>query len=248
MTARAHRVLGLARLERCRGCEATLIVGRWWARPRAFHLPPLGLDEDEPASNSPLGDLSPIVEHTEEPPAPALSVPPSVPSAPPTTAQVAPAPVPQASMPSIPQEPSAPMPTARSDIVEQSTYTPPKQFIIISTRDFRTIMEAVRSFSITAASFTSSQTTLADRMTHTEAAVAQNQAILMQLQSHLSLPAVSPHAPAQSSATPPPTGSAPPPPAPTNPLDALTAAAASTTTPAAPQLFQAEDDSLSATD
>ena len=48
------------RLERRRGCEATLTVDRWRARPRAFHLPPLGSDEDELAADSPQGDLSPI--------------------------------------------------------------------------------------------------------------------------------------------------------------------------------------------
>ena len=40
------------RLERRRGCEATLTVDRWRVRPRAFHLPPQGSDEDEPAADS----------------------------------------------------------------------------------------------------------------------------------------------------------------------------------------------------
>ena len=30
------------RLERRHGCEATLTIDRWLARPRAFHFPPLG--------------------------------------------------------------------------------------------------------------------------------------------------------------------------------------------------------------
>ena len=98
------------RLELLHGYQATLTVYRWRARPHAFHLPPSGPDKDEPATDSPLGDLSLIDEHTEEPPAPALSVQPSVPSTPPTTASVAPAPVHQAPMPSIPSEPSAPCP------------------------------------------------------------------------------------------------------------------------------------------
>ena len=34
------------RLERRQGCEATLTIDRWRARPRAFHLPPPGSDED----------------------------------------------------------------------------------------------------------------------------------------------------------------------------------------------------------
>ena len=40
------------RLERRRGYETTLTVNRWRARPHAFHLPPPGPDEDEPAADS----------------------------------------------------------------------------------------------------------------------------------------------------------------------------------------------------
>ena len=167
------------RLERRRGCEATLTVDRWRARPRAFYLPPPGSDEDESGADSPQGDLSPIAEHTEEPPAPVSSVPPPVPSAPPTTTRVAPAPVPQAPMPSTAPEPSAPMPTAQSGIAGPSTSAPPQQYITLSTRDFFTIMEAVRTFSTTAASFAASQAELVERMARTEATVAQSQAILM---------------------------------------------------------------------
>ena len=85
-------------------------------------------------------------------------------------------------------------------------------------------------------------------MAQTSAILAQNRAILMQLQSHMGLPVVSPYVPAHASATPPPAGSAPPPPAPADPLDVLATAEASATPPAAPQPVQAEDDSSSATD
>ena len=51
------------RLERRRGCEATLTIDRWRAMPQGFHLPPPGSDEDEPTDDSPRGDLSPIAEH-----------------------------------------------------------------------------------------------------------------------------------------------------------------------------------------
>ena len=88
------------RFERRYGFEATLTVDRWQVMPHAFHLPPPGPAKDEPTADSPLGDLSPIAEHTEEPPAPAPSVPPSVPPPPPTIDPVPPAP-----MPSIPSEP-----------------------------------------------------------------------------------------------------------------------------------------------
>ena len=233
------------RLERRYSYEATLTIDWRKAMPRAFHLPPPSPAEDEPTADSPLGDLSPIAEHIEEPPAPAQSVPPSVPPAPPTTAPVPPAP-----MPSIPSKPSVPMPTTQTHIAGPSTSAPPQQYISISTKDFLTIMEAVYTFSTTAASFAASLATLVDRMTRTEAVVAQtsailtqNKAILMQLQSHMGLPVVSPYVPAQASATPPPTGSAPPPPTPTDPLDVLVAAATSATPPEAPQHVQAKDDS-----
>ena len=112
-------------LERRRNCEATLTVDRWWARPRAFHLPPPRSDEDEPADDSPRGEQSPIVEHTGEPPVPTSSVPPPVPLASQTTTPATLESVPQALMPSTPLEPSGPMPTARSDISGPSTFAPP---------------------------------------------------------------------------------------------------------------------------
>ena len=226
------------RLDRRRGCEATLTIDRWRAKPQAFHLPPPGLDEDEPADDSPRGDLSLIAEQTREPPAPASPVPPPV-----SSAQAF---VPQAPMPSTPQETLGPMPTARSDIAGTSTSAPPPQCITLSATDFLALMETVRTFSATTASFAASQATLAEKMTRTEAAVAQIQASLMQLQSHLGLPAVSQQALAQASAIPPPEGSAPPPLAPADSLDVL-AAAASATSPAAPQPTQAEDDPSPAT-
>ena len=51
------------RLERRRGCEATLIIDRWRAMPRGFHLPPPGSNEDEPTDESPRGDLSLVAKH-----------------------------------------------------------------------------------------------------------------------------------------------------------------------------------------
>ena len=156
------------RLKRHHICEATLAVDRWQAMPCAFHLLPPGPYEDQPTAEIPLKDLPPVVEHTKERPAPSPSVPASVPPAPPTTA-----PVPSALVPSIPSEPLAPMPTAHSDIAGPSTSTPPQQSITISTRDFLTIMEAVRTFSTTSASFAAAHATLADRMTRAKAAMAQ---------------------------------------------------------------------------
>ena len=54
------------RLERRRGCEATLTIDRWRAMPRGFHLFPPGSDEDDRTDDRPRGDLSPIAEHGME--------------------------------------------------------------------------------------------------------------------------------------------------------------------------------------
>ena len=137
-------------------------------------------------------------------------------------------------MPSTAPEPSAPMPTAQSGIAGSSTSAQPQQYITLSTRDFLTIIEAIRTFSAIAASFVASQAALAKRMTRTEATIAQSQAILMQLQSYLGLPAIYPHAPAQASAIPSSAESAPPPSTPAASLDVLAAAASSATPPTAP--------------
>ena len=79
-----------------------------------------------------------------------------------------------------------------------------QQHISIYTRDFLTIMDALRTFSATSASFAIAHTTLVERMTHIETATAQNHAILMQIQSHLGLPPISPSVPAQASSDHPP--------------------------------------------
>ena len=212
----------------------------------SYHLLPLDPAEDQPVADILLEDQPPTVEHIEEPQAPAPLAPASAPLASVTTAPVPPAPV-----PSIPPVPSTTMPTAHSDIVGPSTSTQPQQFITISTRDFLTIMDVVRTFSATSASFATAHAALVDRMTRTEAAMAQisailaqNQAILMQIQSHLGLRAISPYVPAQAFSAPTPIGPAPPPPAPADPLDVLAAPAVA----AKPQPVQAEDASSPATD
>ena len=113
------------RIEHRHGCEATLTIDRWRARPQAFHLSPPGSDEDEPVDDSPRGGLSPIAEHTGEPLAPVSLVSPPVSSAPQDTPPVAPALVLQAPMPSTSPLTSGPMPTVRSDIAGLSTSTHP---------------------------------------------------------------------------------------------------------------------------
>ena len=65
-------------------------------------------------------------------------------------------------------------------------------------------MDAVRTFSATSASFAAAHSTLAERVTRAEDAIAQtvdmlaqNNAILVQIQSHLGLPSISPSVPPQ---------------------------------------------------
>ena len=173
--------------------------------------------------------------HTEEPHIPAS----------PVLAPAATAPLPTALASSVPPEPSAPstvqMPQrlTHTDLTGPSSSAPPLQHITISTRDFLAIMDAVRTFSITSASFATAYAALAERMSRTEATLAQNQAILMQIQSHLSLPPISPSVPAKASLVPPAQ------PTPTASLDLLAAAAIAATPPArptTPQPAQDEDD------
>ena len=102
-------------------------------------------------------------------------------------------------------------------------------------------MDAVRALSVTLASFETAHAALVERMTHIEAVMAQNQAIIMQIQSHLGLPPISPLVPAQGSLVPPLAE-----PANATPLDLL--AAAVTANPSiAPHPVQGEDDSPPAT-
>ena len=113
------------RIEHRRGCETILTIERWRARPRAFHLPPPGSNEDELDDDSPRRDLSPIAGHAGGPPAPVSAVSPSVSSATPATPPVAPASVPQASLPSTSPQTSGSMPTVQSDTAGPSTSAKP---------------------------------------------------------------------------------------------------------------------------
>ena len=79
------------------------------------------------------------------------------------------------------------------------------------------------------ASFATAHAALAEWMTHIEATMAQNQAILMQIQSHLGLPPISPSMPTQASSVPPPIE-----PALVASLDFLAAAAVAATPPTTP--------------
>ena len=66
----------------------------------------------------------------------------------------------------------------------------PFEHIPVTSRDFLAVMDAVRTLAATSASLAASQTALAKRMALPEVTLAQNQAILLQIQSHLGLPPV----------------------------------------------------------
>ena len=127
---------------------------------------------------------------------------------------------------------------------------------MISTWDFLTIMDAVHTFSITTTSFATAYAALTDWMTHTKdamaqtnAILAQNQAIHMQIQSHMGLHAISPYVFAQAVSALTPVGPVPPsPPAPTSSLAVLAVVAVATTPPTEPQPVQTEDTSSPAID
>ena len=175
------------RLERHRDCEAILTVDRWQIMPLSYHLPPPDLAEDQPAVNLPTEEQPPSAVHIEEPQMPATSVP--------VPALATTAPLPTALASSVPPKPLTPSTTAHTDLAGPSSSAPPPQHITISTRDFLAIMDVARTFSVTSASFAVAHAALAERMTRTEAALAQNQAILVQIQSHLCLPPISPSVP-----------------------------------------------------
>ena len=183
-----------SKLERRRDRKAILTVNRWKIMPHSYHLQPPDPDEDQLTIDLPIEEQPPPTMHTQEHHVPASSVP---------------APLPTASASSTPSEPSAPSLIAPVDVTGPSTFAPPPQYITIFTRDFLTIMDAVRTLSSTSASFSIAHVTLEERMNRTEAAMAQtsailaqNQSILMQIQSHLSLSAISPSVPTPAASTP----------------------------------------------
>ena len=139
--------------------------------PRSYHLPPPDPVKDQSTVDLLTEEQPAPTLHTEEPQIPASSVP-----TPATTA-----PLPTAPASSVPPEPSAPSTTAHADLAGPNSSAPPLQHITISTRDFLAIMDAVCTISITSASFVAAYAAIAEKMTRTEAALSQNQAILRQV-------------------------------------------------------------------
>ena len=71
-----------------------------------------------------------------------------------------------------------------------STSQQPVEPIPVTSRDFLVVMDVVRPLAATSASLATSQTALAKWMARVEVTLAQNQAILLQIQCHLGLPPV----------------------------------------------------------
>ena len=84
--------------------------------------------------------------------------------------------------------PTAPAPL--ETVGPSSTSQQSSEHIPITYRDFFVVMDAVRTLATTTTSLATSQTALAERMARAEVTFAQNQAILLQIQSHLGLPLV----------------------------------------------------------
>ena len=99
--------------------------------------------------------------------------------------------VPDSSLPVSPPTASAPTDT----VGPSSTSQQPSERNLVTSRDFLAVIDAVRTFATTYASFAASQTALAERMALAEVTIAQNQAILLQIQSHFGLPPVTVTAP-----------------------------------------------------
>ena len=94
--------------------------------------------------------------------------------------------VPDSSPPILP--PTAPAPP--ETIGPSSTSQQPSEHILVTSRDFLAVMDAVRTLAATSASLAASQTALAEQMARAEVTLAQNHAILLQIQSHLGLPPI----------------------------------------------------------
>ena len=91
------------------------------------------------------------------------------------------------SSPSVPPS-AAPAPPKTTG--PYSTSQQPSKYIPITSSDLLAVMDAIRTCAATSASLASSQIALAERLARVEVTHSQNQAILLQIQSHLGLPLV----------------------------------------------------------
>ena len=154
------------RLEHRHDSAAKLTVDRWRLLPCSIPLPAEG-QPAKPAADISAEEQPPPIEHFGEPQAPA----PSIPASPPL------APMLSAPLPFDFSRPHSPNNTPINGGAT-STSAPTQPHITISTHDFLTIRDVVLTFSTTTTSFATAYAALAERMTRTEAAMAQTSAIL----------------------------------------------------------------------
>ena len=157
------------RIERRQSCAMIRSHERTLSMPRSFLFHQQEDVEDDYAEDLPRDEQLVLVVEVER-----TSVPDSSPPVPPPTA-----------------------PTPPETAGPSSTSQQPSEHIPVTSRDFLAVMDAVRTFAATSASFATSQTALAERMARADVALTQNQAILLQIQSHLILPPVTMTAPIQ---------------------------------------------------
>ena len=139
------------RIERRQSCAMIISHERTLSMPRSFLFRQQEDVEDDYAEDLPRDEqLVPVVEVE------GASVPNSSPSVPPPTA-----------------------PTPPETVGPSSMSQQPFEHILVTYRDLLAVMDAVRTFSATSASFAASQTALSERMASTKAALAHNQAILL---------------------------------------------------------------------
>ena len=150
------------RIERRQSCPAIVSLERTLSMPLSFLLHQQEEAVDDYAEDLPRGEQPVPVMEVER-----TSVPDSSPPVPPPTA---PAPLETAGLSSTSQQPSKHIP--------------------VTSRDLLAVMDAVRTLATTIASLAASQIGLVEWMVRAEVTLAQNQAILLQIQSHLGLPPV----------------------------------------------------------
>ena len=149
------------RIERRQSCPVIVSLKRTLSMPLSFLLHQQEEVVDDYAEDLPRGEQPVVVVEVER-----TSVPDSSPPVPPPTAPV-------------------PLETAGPSTAQQ-----PSEHIPVTSRDFLVVMDVVRALATTTASLVASQTALVERMARAEVTLAQNQAILLQIQSNLGLPPV----------------------------------------------------------
>ena len=157
-------------IERRQSCAMIISHERTLSMPRSFLFCQQEDIEDDYAEDLPYDEQPVPVMEVE-----GTSVPDSSPSVSPPTAPA-------------PPEAASPFSTSQQ----------PSEHILVTSRDFLAIMDAVHTFAATFESFAASHIAFSERMARAEVALAQNQAILLQIQSHLGLPPVIVTTPIQS--------------------------------------------------